>query len=896
MTLAATLLTALAASMLQTTAPPEPPPEPAAAPLTEEEQGDVTPVQITGIRPRGSVTVDVDPELVLGAEDLKALGGNTVGELVQQLTAMTGNGGGGQPIILINGRRISGPQEWRNIPRAAVERTEVLPEQVALAYGYPVDQKVLNFVLKPSFQQTSVRGEATSPTQGGGERGKVGGSYFRVHNGDRWNLDIEIEGQNPLFETERDIFRDPGSRPFDLTGNITGRPYGSEIDPALSGLAGQTVLVAAVPEGNSSPGLADFVAGAGAPRTDDLTAWRSRASELEGAKIDGSVAHDIDNKTKVTVSASLQDRSTRTWLGLPGVTLVLPSTNPYSPFANDVQLFRFVDAPETMIRTNDSLTATAGVVFDGYLPGDWRWTLAGEYTRTESESRTGMGYSATAFQGRLNAGDPGANPFGDLTNVLTRRPDDTANSVSSNGSAELLLSGDLFDLPAGALSSTITLGWDTRSLESDSVRSGLRIDRSLSRDRTYGKLDLWVPLINRGEGPLGGLGSLSGGFDVEYYEASDFGGLVNFTANSNWSPWEGVNVNLSYSHDRTAPELGLLNDPVVSTPNTPVFDFATGQTVLVNYVTGGNPSLDADTRQTVRLSLNFRPFKAREMRFGLFYTANRVDDAISVFPSITPQIEAALPGRFTRDGSGQLIALDARALNYSRTDQQNLRVFFFYSFPLGKPTEPPAGRGAGGRPGGPGAGGARGPGGPGGGVRFPGGGGGMRMGGGPGMGGGGFGGAPGQARVLLHLNYLHRIQDEIVIRPGLPVIDQLESGRTPRDQIDGFARVTKDGNMAGVSFMWRGESRINGGAGGTNLTFEPYATVNLEFTADLSSRPELMKAAPWLKGVELQLNFGNIFDERQNVVSSTGPRPWNYQPDFMDPMGRTVTFKLLKVL
>jgi hypothetical protein len=895
MPLAATLLTALAAGMLQTTEPSEPPPE--------EVQGDVTPVEVTGIRPRGSVTVDVDPELVLGEEDLKALGGNTVGELVEQLGSMTATGRGGQPIVLINGRRISGPQEWRNIPRAAVERTEVLPEQVAQAYGYPVDQKVLNFVLKPAFQQTSVRAEGTVPTQGGAEKGKVGGSYFRVHKGDRWSLDIEVEGQNPLFETERDIVRDPGSRPFDLTGNITGRPYGGEIDPALSGLAGQTVLVAAVPEGNATPGLADFVAGAGMPRTDDLSAWRSRVSELETAKIDGSVAHDIDHKTKVTLSASLQDRSTRSWLGLPGVTLVLPSTNPYSPFANDVQLFRFVDAPRTMIRTNDSLTTSAGVVFDGYLVGDWRWTLSGDYNRVDSESRTGTGYSSAAFQSQLNAGAPGANPFGDLTGVLTRKPDDTANSVSSTGSAELMVAGDLFDLPTGPLDATFTVGWDTRSLDSESVRNGLRTDRSLSRDRTYGKLDLWARLVNRDEGPLGGVGNLSAGFDVEYYEASDFGGLMNFTANSNWSPFEGLNFNLSYSHDRTAPELGLLNDPIVSTPNTPVFDFATGQTVLVNYVTGGNPALEADTRQTTRLSLRYKPFKAREMTFLVSYVANRVDDAISVFPSITPEIEAALPGRFTRDGTGQLIALDARALNYSRTERQDLRFFFFYNFPIGKPDAAPAGRGGAGRPGGPG-GGPRGPGGPGGGPRFPGGSGGMGPGGpgmsggfgGGGMGGGGFGGPPGQARAFLHLNYQHRLQDEIVIRPGLPVIDQLKSGRQPRDQVDGFARLAKDGNSAGLSFTWRGESRIDGGAGGTDLTFEPYAIINLDFTADLSSQPDLMKAAPWLKGVELQLNFANIFDERQNVISSTGSRPLNYQPDYLDPYGRTVTFKIRKVL
>ena len=917
MTLAATLLTALAASMLQTTAPPEPPPpqEPAAAPLTEDEQGDVTPVVIQGVRPRGSVTVDVDPEVTLSEADIKALGANNIGELVEQLSSLTASSsgrGGGQPIVLLNGRRTSGFQETRSIPSDAIERTEILPEQVALSYGYPVGQKVMNVVLKPVFRQASGRLEGGGPTQGGAERGKIGGTYFQVYKGDRWNLDLEVERQNALFEDERDIVRDPGSRPYDLTGNVTGLPYGTEIDPALSALAGGPIYVAAVPQGNTTPGLADFLAGAGTARTDDLTAFRTLTPEIDSARIEGSVAHDLTGKTQATLSASLQDRSTQSWLGLPGVGLILPSANPWSPFADDIQLFRYVDAPNAMTRTSDVLTAKAGIVLDGYIAGDWRWSLTGDYNRVQSGTRTGRGYSATAFQSQLNAGAPAANPFGDL-NGLTLLSADTANSINSTGSLELMLMGRLFDLPAGPVQSVITVGWDTRSLESESVRSGVRVDRALSRDRYYGKADIFGSLINRGEGPLGGLGDLSASVGAEYYEASDFGGLFNANASLNWSPWEPLGLNAFFSQERGAPDVGQLNDPILSTPNVPIFDFATGQTVLVTYVTGGNPALVADSRQVARLGVNLKPFATRELRLNLSYVWTRTDDDISSFPAITPELEAALPGRFTRDGSGQLIAIDARALNFSRTQQQDVRFNLFYSFAFGKPTAPAGGRGRPGDPGGPGVGpgprpgggpGAT-PGGPGGGPRGPGGPGGVVMGsGGPGgprgPGGGGmrasFSMQPGQGRVILHLNYRHRIEDEIEVRPGLPVIDQLESGRNARDEVNGFMRVFKDGNGAGMAFNWRGESRIDGGVGGTDLTFKPFATVGFDVSTDLSARESLMKAAPWLKGTRLELRFSNLFDERQEVESSAGPTPLNYQRDFLDPNGRSVTFTVRKVL
>jgi len=162
--------------------------------------------------------------------------------------------------------------------------------------------------------------------------------------------------------------------------------------------------------------------------------------------------------------------------------------------------------------------------------------------------------------------------------------------------------------------------------------------------------------------------------------------------------------------------------------------------------------------------------------------------------------------------------------------------------------------------------------------------------------GGGMRQLPGQGRILLGLNYLYRVQDEIEVSPGLPVIDQLETSGVRRHELQGFARVFKDGNGAALMLNWRGGSRIDGGAGGTDLTFEPYATINLELSTNLSQRPEVMKAAPWLKGTQLQLTVQNLFDERQDVKSSAGERPLNYQPDFLDPNGRTISFRIRKVL
>ena len=42
----------------------------------------------------------------------------------------------------------------RDIPTEAIQRVEILPEEVALKYGYRADQKVVNIVLRQRFRST----------------------------------------------------------------------------------------------------------------------------------------------------------------------------------------------------------------------------------------------------------------------------------------------------------------------------------------------------------------------------------------------------------------------------------------------------------------------------------------------------------------------------------------------------------------------------------------------------------------------------------------------------------------------------------------------------------------------------------------------------------------------
>ena len=107
-------------------------------------------IVVTAERIRGQVDTDVPPVLELDAEEIATYGAGSIEELIEQLAPQTGSGRGrgeGRPVFLVNGQRVGGFREFRRYPPEAIERVEVLPEEVALQFGFPADQRVINFIL-----------------------------------------------------------------------------------------------------------------------------------------------------------------------------------------------------------------------------------------------------------------------------------------------------------------------------------------------------------------------------------------------------------------------------------------------------------------------------------------------------------------------------------------------------------------------------------------------------------------------------------------------------------------------------------------------------------------------------------------------------------------------------
>ena len=166
----------------------------------------------------------------------------------------------------------------------------------------------------------------------------------------------------------------------------------------------------------------------------------------------------------------------------------------------------------------------------------------------------------------------------------------------------------MFKLPAGNAGTTLTLGGDTEHLDSEPAANGRQSSNSLSRTTGKAAANLDLPISRRGR-EFSALGNLTLNANAEVDQLSDFGTLTTIGAGANWSPVERLNFIASWTREEGPPTVNQLGDPVLDTPNSRIFDFTTGQTVLVDAITGGNPDLKSDRRNVMKLSANWQPWQ-----------------------------------------------------------------------------------------------------------------------------------------------------------------------------------------------------------------------------------------------------------------------------------------------
>lgn len=802
---------------------------------TDELPDDIV---VVAERIRGAVDTDVPPVEQLDEADIAAVGAGSLTDLLAAVAPQTNSGrgrGGGQPVVLLNGQRISGFRELRDLPPEAIRQVQVFPEEVALKYGFRPDQRVINFILKDNFASFITEAEMAQPQQGGFATNEVEATFVTIGDKARLSIDVEAERSTRLTENERELITADSSLP---------------------------------------------------PLEGDIGQFRSLLPKTERLEVNSTWSRSIGPQSTLSISANYALNGSSSLLGLPSASFILPGTSPFSATGTDATINRSFDSPRPLERENETHTfQTAGTV--NHLLGGWRWTVTGNYARIDSETTTTRNVDFAGLRAAVLAGT--ANPFAaDFGDDLLLLAPDLANSLSQTIETRSTLAGSPFRLPAGELQMTFASGFTRQMLDSATWRSGVTTGIALRRNIFNNSVNAELPLTEGDFGLGKSIGAWAINGNIGFSDLSDFGSLLEYGIGLRWQPRKNLTLQASLIGDENAPNIGQLGNPVIVTPNVTFFDFATGQSSFVNIISGGNPLLVAEKRRDLNLNLNWSPPFIKDLGVEIAYFRNNSSNTTANFPLLTPEIEAAFPGRVVRDVSGRVMSVDQRPVNFAKEQSQRIRWGLNMSGSIGPEQQ---GRGPFGGP--PGAGGARPPRARGGGV------GGSRMGGG----GRGFGPGGGMgSRWSLALYHTYRIQEDILIRPGVPVLDLLDgsaassNGGASRHELELSGGMFYKGLGLRLQGTYKSGTRVDGSGlpGSSDLQFSDLATLTTFAFIDLDQQKGVVKALPFLKGSRLTLRIDNLLNDIIDVRDQNGLVPLSYQPAYLDPRGRVFELSFRK--
>jgi iron complex outermembrane recepter protein len=503
--------------------------------FAQNSEGDGGEIIVTGQRERGAVIGDIQPEFQLRPADIRATGATSVSELLATLAPQLDTRAGGQPIVLLNGQRISGFAEVRDLPSEAIVRVDILPPEVALKFGFTAQQRVANIVLRSNFRAVTAEAVHVFAEEGGAANPQGEVNLLRLQAKGRVTLNLKAAYRSALTEAQRDIAAITAKSPFDPKATVT--------DPSKF----RTLL----------PETRDF--------SGNFVLNRSLGRNLVG--------------TINTVLAYSQSNAQR---GLPSASLLIPEDNPFAPGGVTTRLSGFV--PGTIILRQRNESQNARIAFTlAPNAAKWRWNFTGSAERTNSTTDSDGNVDVRGLQARLDANDGSFNPFSGLvSNRVAQLSDDRARVRTDLAVLDLLITGSPFRTPAGEASLSIRAGGQVAAIDNRTFRGGVLAEVSLSRTTGSGQVNLDVPIASKANGILRALGTLSANANATVQKLSGVGSISTLGGGMVWTPAKPLDLILSYKRDEVAPSVNQLGNPRIETANVPFFDAASSQSVLVS--------------------------------------------------------------------------------------------------------------------------------------------------------------------------------------------------------------------------------------------------------------------------------------------------------------------------
>jgi iron complex outermembrane receptor protein len=381
----------------------------------------------------------------------------------------------------------------------------------------------------------------------------------------------------------------------------------------------------------------------------------------------------------------------------------------------------------------------------GDITDNWSFDVYAAHGKYLSMENQDGNVSVTAVEQLLDAPDGGAslcegglNPFGannlsaDCAKYVTRLAKNTV--TLEQNLAEATISGDLFSLPAGAVSSAFGALWQEQMFKflPDSLLSSGDVAGFTAQDEIIGRVsnkdlfaEIYVPVL----AGVPGVQNLGVTLGYRWSDHSNSGANNSYKAEVDWSVVDSFRVRGSYQRAVRAPNIGELfspqqeDNPEVTDPcnidsavrtgpdaaaaralclaqgvPAALIDSYNQTTDQIDALAGGNPDLGEETADTYTIGFVWRPDFASRLTMSLDYYNIEVKDVIaSIDPSIVAgrcfNADGANPdfspdnfycSLFGRDSIGQIQDLLETQNNLAvlRTDGLDLQVD--YGFDIGR--------------------------------------------------------------------------------------------------------------------------------------------------------------------------------------------------------------------
>lgn len=390
-------------------APPPPPPKPK----------ELQTIQVTGSHIRAAQLATANPVVTVSAQQIAQTGDLTVGQVVQNLPAVTGavvtpnidnQGIAGQEqvglrglgpsrtLVLVNGQRVIS-NDLGTIPVAAIERVEVMTSGASSVYGSDAIGGVVNIILKSNYQGAQFQANYGISDHGDGER--QGFSFVFGQSSDKGSIiaGVSYDKQDSIPQTARKF----SSHTLSITGSTNSPihviPGGSSFTPGSvtflppnlkSKFGCSAVTLNTSTEGQSAPvNLSDFHC---TTRADYFSYAKYRPltqpQERENAFLDGTYHLTSNVDAFLTVLHNKTDSSFTlgppVWASSTGT--VISQYSYYNPFG-------VTFSPTSGNRFNSRLTTIGNrVTPDGRTTDDVMFGLRGSATVFGQDWQWEVGY------------------------------------------------------------------------------------------------------------------------------------------------------------------------------------------------------------------------------------------------------------------------------------------------------------------------------------------------------------------------------------------------------------------------------------------------------------------------------------------------------------------------